>query len=257
MGFSEKVQHDALVACGRRCCICHNFCGTKIELHHIKRKADGGDDTFDNCIPLCFNCHADMGKADAQHPKGKHYSERELKKHRNNWYKQVANLDIEPISTEEINKILEMDNNFEKTVMNSDDIINISILDTTQLNNYSNNALKGTFKFDYSNNNGEYTIGEGLYTFITKWSKASDKSIHAYKDAKGIKEIALLKGCVDLNNIKEIECDFSSRCRTPNIGEAIVWKNVNDKYAITKIISIKDNSRNATKDELECEYIIF
>lgn len=257
MAFSKKIQEDALVACGRCCCICHNFCGTKMELHHIRQKAYDGADTFENCIPLCFSCHADMGKADPNHVKGKRYSEEELKRHRDNWYKKVANFEIAPISNEEIDEIFGMDNNFEKSVINSDNKVNISILDTTQRSNYSNNALKGTFKFDYSNNNGEYTIGEGVYTFITKWSKASDKSIHAYKDAKGIKEIALLKGCVDLNNIKEIECDFSSRCRTPNIGEAIVWKNVNDKYAITKIISIKDNSRNATKDELECEYIIF
>ena len=35
----------------------------------------------------------------------------------------------------------------------------------------------------YLNNNGEYTIGSGDSAFITKWSKASDISIHAYKDA--------------------------------------------------------------------------
>ena len=60
MGFPDKVQAEALAACERCCCICHKFCGTKIELHHIKQKADGGEDTFDNCIPLCFDCHADI-----------------------------------------------------------------------------------------------------------------------------------------------------------------------------------------------------
>ena len=34
-----------------------------MELHHIKQVAYGGEDTFENCIPLCFDCHADMGKA--------------------------------------------------------------------------------------------------------------------------------------------------------------------------------------------------
>ena len=63
MGFSDKVQAEALAACERRCCICHNFCGTKMTLHHIVQRADGGDDSFDNCIPLCLNCHEDMGTA--------------------------------------------------------------------------------------------------------------------------------------------------------------------------------------------------
>ena len=91
MGFPETVEVAALAACERCCCICHKFCGTKIELHHIKQKADGGEDTFENCIPLCFDCHADMGKADPRHPKGKHYSAKELIQHRDNWYEKVKN----------------------------------------------------------------------------------------------------------------------------------------------------------------------
>ena len=89
MAFSENVAAEALTLCGRSCCICHKFCGTKIELHHIEQKAYGGDDSLDNCIPLCFDCHSDMGKADPKHPKGKRYSTEELKRHRDNWYKKV------------------------------------------------------------------------------------------------------------------------------------------------------------------------
>ena len=91
MGFPESVANEAIVLCERCCCICHKFCGTKIELHHIKQKAYGGGDTLDNCIPLCFDCHSDMGKADPKHPKGKRYSEEELIRHRDRWYKKVAN----------------------------------------------------------------------------------------------------------------------------------------------------------------------
>lgn len=90
MPFSPKVQEDALVACGRFCCICHRFAGTKIEIHHIIQKADGGSDDFDNAIPLCLECHADMGKTDAHHPGRKAYPLSELKRHRENWYKRVA-----------------------------------------------------------------------------------------------------------------------------------------------------------------------
>jgi 5-methylcytosine-specific restriction endonuclease McrA len=78
MGFSKETAERALIASRRSCCICHKFCGSKIELHHISQKADGGDDSFENCIPLCFDCHADVGSYNAQHPKGRKYSKAEL-----------------------------------------------------------------------------------------------------------------------------------------------------------------------------------
>lgn len=89
MGFPAKVREDALVASGRHCSLCHRFRGTKIEVHHIKLPGDGGDDSFDNVIPLCFDCHADMRSYDHKHPKGTKYSESELKRHRDSWYNKV------------------------------------------------------------------------------------------------------------------------------------------------------------------------
>ncbi|ELT7571684.1 HNH endonuclease [Vibrio cholerae] len=91
MGFSLKVKEDAMVASGRHCCLCHKFCGLKIEIHHIKPRADGGADTFQNAIPLCFDCHADMRTYDAKHPKGTKYTEAELTRFRDDWYQKVSN----------------------------------------------------------------------------------------------------------------------------------------------------------------------
>lgn len=90
MGFNQSIVENALLSCGRHCCVCHKFCGTKIELHHIDQKKNGGEDSFDNCLPLCFDCHADVMQYNPEHPKGKKYSFPELKKHRENWYKKVA-----------------------------------------------------------------------------------------------------------------------------------------------------------------------
>ncbi|MCF6296155.1 MAG: HNH endonuclease [Flavobacteriaceae bacterium] len=89
MGFSKKIIEDALISSGRHCCLCHKFCGTKIELHHIEQRKNGGEDSFDNCLPLCFDCHADVMQYNPDHPKGKKYSISELKKHRDNWFKKV------------------------------------------------------------------------------------------------------------------------------------------------------------------------
>ncbi|TLS51807.1 hypothetical protein FE782_12910 [Paenibacillus antri] len=89
MAFSNNVSVKALVSCGRHCCLCHKFCGIKIELHHIKQKADGGEDTFENCIPLCFDCHAEVQAYNSKHPKGRKFTVNELIKHRDRWYDTV------------------------------------------------------------------------------------------------------------------------------------------------------------------------
>lgn len=89
MAFNEEIKIRALTACKRSCCICHKFCGQNIELHHIKAKADGGKDTFENAIPLCFDCHAQVRQYDSRHPKGTKYTEAELIRHRDLWYEKV------------------------------------------------------------------------------------------------------------------------------------------------------------------------
>ena len=90
MPFPKTVKEKAAVACNRCCCICHEFKGLKLEFHHIKQEADGGENTFENCIPLCFDCHADMGGVNPKHPKGNAYSEKELRMHRDKWYKECS-----------------------------------------------------------------------------------------------------------------------------------------------------------------------
>lgn len=60
MSFSPDVAEQALLDSSRHCCLCHRFCGVKIELHHIVQRAEDGADTYDNCIPLCFDCHAEV-----------------------------------------------------------------------------------------------------------------------------------------------------------------------------------------------------
>jgi hypothetical protein len=60
-----------------------------MELHHIIQRAEDGEDTFENCIPLCLDCHADMRSYDHKHPKGTKYTPAELRRHRDNWYEKI------------------------------------------------------------------------------------------------------------------------------------------------------------------------
>lgn len=89
MPFSQEVKIRAMVACGRCCVICHKFCGNNMEVHHIKAQADGGSDEFENAIPLCFDCHAEVRQYDPKHPKGIKFTEQELIQHKDNWYKKI------------------------------------------------------------------------------------------------------------------------------------------------------------------------
>ena len=90
MPFSRATREQALISAGRCCCICHRFCGLKIECHHILPEADGGDNTLENCIPVCFDCHADQLNYDPNHPRGTKYSPEELQQHRDAWFRRVA-----------------------------------------------------------------------------------------------------------------------------------------------------------------------
>ena len=90
MGFPISVADDVLVRCGRHCCLCGKYVGQKIELHHIKQAADGGDDSADNCIPLCFDCHAEVKAYNNHHPKGRKFTEKELKGHRDKCYSRYS-----------------------------------------------------------------------------------------------------------------------------------------------------------------------
>lgn len=85
MGFKESEVDRLLAGCHRRCCICHKFCGFKMETHHIKQKADGGKNDIQNAIPLCFECHAEVALYNPKHPKGRKYTNGELLEHRKQW----------------------------------------------------------------------------------------------------------------------------------------------------------------------------
>jgi len=91
MNFKQSEIDKLLAFCHRRCCICHKFCGFKIETHHIKQKVDGGKDDIKNAIPLCFECHAEVTLYNPKHPKGRKYTKGELLEHKEQWLKLCKN----------------------------------------------------------------------------------------------------------------------------------------------------------------------
>jgi|APFre7841882630_1041343.scaffolds.fasta_scaffold03277_2 guanyl-specific ribonuclease Sa len=89
MAFPPKVRRDLLIKSGRRCCLCMEYRGTHIEVHHIVPEAEGGTNKQSNGIPLCFDCHADVPAYNLKHPRGTKFTAEELRQHRNRLFQHI------------------------------------------------------------------------------------------------------------------------------------------------------------------------
>lgn len=91
MPFDSNTKARMFIKCARICCLCFKQCGVNIEAAHIVAEADGGSNTDDNGIPLCFDCHQETGGYTARHPKGNKFSHAELKARRDKVYELIDN----------------------------------------------------------------------------------------------------------------------------------------------------------------------
>lgn len=91
MAFPRNDASELIAHCHRRCCICHKFCGVKIELDHIVPRAEGGTDDIENAIPVCFDCHAEIHSYNDQHPRGRKFRPDELREHKEQWLETCEN----------------------------------------------------------------------------------------------------------------------------------------------------------------------
>lgn len=122
---------------------------------------------------------------------------------------------------------------------------------------YHSREIRGTVTFDYTNNNHRYALGEAQHFFETRWSKASNTSIHAYSDAVSIEALAIAKEATAITDVVNAEAyDFSSRVRTAHLGQIVIWRNVNGLYGATKVVAITDDTRGNTTNELTFDYVI-
>lgn len=97
MPFPRDVRDLALVKSHRRCCVCHEFGGRSVNVHHIIQEADDGANILDNAICLCLRCHAEAGHFNSRHPLGTKYSPAELRAHRDQWWEHCLSHPDEPL----------------------------------------------------------------------------------------------------------------------------------------------------------------
>lgn len=120
-----------------------------------------------------------------------------------------------------------------------------------------NSAMQGEARFNYSNHNGRFRIGEGNLEFETRWSKASNASIHCYTDGGSVRGVALAPKGVSVNAIPDAKTlDFSSRVRSPEINRFVIVQNHNGIYAALQILDIWDDKRGKDEDMLHFGYWI-
>ena len=54
-----------------------------MQIHHIEPEAGGGSGDFDNGIPVCLDCHAEI---ESRSNMGRRFTAAELREHRNRWF---------------------------------------------------------------------------------------------------------------------------------------------------------------------------
>ena len=98
--FSEDDKIKCLLWCNRHCCLCGKACGTNIEIAHIIPKGQDRSEDIDNAIPLCFDCHSEIGRYNKEHPRGNKYRPKELKARREQIYEEYTRHLVPPIHFE-------------------------------------------------------------------------------------------------------------------------------------------------------------
>jgi hypothetical protein len=85
--FSTAVAEAALIQCRRHCCVCDRWCGAKMIIHHIEGHEDNTDE---NALPVCFDCHAEIVSYNETHPLGRKFNASELRRVREITYAKYS-----------------------------------------------------------------------------------------------------------------------------------------------------------------------
>jgi hypothetical protein len=106
---------------------------------------------------------------------------------------------------------------------------------------YVSRNLEGTVNnFNYTNNNGRFTIGQGAYTFETEWSGCNSDCMHAYNDPETIDGVALAPDAREIEQVTDpTKYDMALRARTLHVNNILVLKNNNGYYAVIKLTKVE------------------
>lgn len=117
---------------------------------------------------------------------------------------------------------------------------------------YHSPEMEGSVIFRFDNNNGCYIIGNGEYSFETRWSRSGNNSIHAY----GL--IGYKSGETEFPKAEELyDYNYSSTARTIKTGQIIVYRNSSRHFVAIKLGPVKSASHGYDYDEMTFDYKIY
>lgn len=121
---------------------------------------------------------------------------------------------------------------------------------------YISSAFQGKVKFNFDNNDHTYHIGAGDALFDVRFSSASNSSIYVLKDSSNIEGVALFEGSDFFDVGDAAKLDYTSRSRTPHVGQIVSLVNTNGYFALIKIESVQTRSHGAPESMVEFSYKI-
>ena len=103
----------------------------------------------------------------------------------------------------------------------------------------------GEVTFNYASYDGRFVIGANPWTFETRWSSAGPGSAHLYNDPVGIEGVAIAEGVARISQVTPdvvAAADFTSRVRTPGVGQVALLQNTAGFYAAVEPLEVKYSS---------------
>lgn len=111
----------------------------------------------------------------------------------------------------------------------------------------------GVVQFDYSKNDGIYTLGQGELSFDTTWSGCSSDCIYAYSD--NVKLVGYIPDNYDYPSEQGLlKFDYTSRVVKVHKNEIVVFQNKFGNFVAVKVLDIKSKSHGEELDYLNFEY---
>lgn len=119
-------------------------------------------------------------------------------------------------------------------------------------------AAEGSFSVDYRDYDGVIVLGEGDWKFRTTWSTAGSGSIHVYREpgSPSVAVAPLAKRITDVTAEIFGRANFTSRVRTPRVGEVVLLKNTKGYAAAVEIIRVQVSPESMPGTQLTARYRI-
>jgi hypothetical protein len=101
---------------------------------------------------------------------------------------------------------------------------------------------EGSFSVDYRNYDGRIIIGNGDWSFETRWSAAGQGIIHVLNDAPNVRAVAVAPAARLISDVTAdifARSNFTSRARSPRVGQVVLVENTNGYVAAVQINDVR------------------